>query len=291
MLSQISRTAIRVSQIQSRSLASTVLFTKTPEQWQERTVAELKNEAKRRGLSMSGNKTKLIDRLVAYAQSGDHPEAPARNAPPQAVSARQRWISSSSALQAEDISDKFKARRSRNLDVKLPETPEEVDEGPVIPFLAQNFDSPASESASPPQELPSNAPRIVTMASTATHIGGGPSHAIHEFVDAHVIEHNTPKGRSGGSYSAGIKSFLTELGIPLNFDFKQSSRVVSEILEPVAVISLPKIEKDASNAKDAQRELNAEEQQGLWVLGGIVAGGLLLGGFGNKRSPSKKEKH
>lgn len=128
------------------------------------------------------------------------------------------------------------------------------------------------------------------MASTATHIGGGPSHAIHEFSDAHTIEDDTPKGRGGGS-PAGVKALFTELGIPLSFDFKQSSRVVGEILEPVRAFSLPKIEKDASNAKDAQRELNAEEERGLWVLGGIVAGGLLLGGFGNKRSPSKKEKH
>ena len=59
----------------------------------------------------------------------------------------------------------------------------------------------------------------------------------------------------------------------------------------MAAVSLPKIEKDAGSAKDAQRELTPEEQKGLWVLGGIVAGGLLLGGFGNKRSPSKKKEH
>ncbi|KAF8610230.1 hypothetical protein BDV93DRAFT_517385 [Ceratobasidium sp. AG-I] len=289
MLTQISRTTLRVSQIQSRSLASTVLLPKTSEQWQERTVAELRNEAKRRGLSSGGNKSKLIDRLVVHAQSNDRPTAPSGNASPQAVSIRQRWISSGSSLQAE--ADKFKARWSRNLDVKLPETPDAVDEGPVIPFLAQKFDSPASESASPPQELPSSAPKVVTVASAATHIGGGPSHAIHESSDAHAIEQNTSKGSKKGTSSAGIGALLSELGIPLSFDFKQPGRVVGEILEPMAAVSLPKIEEDASNAKDAQRELNPEEQKGLWVLGGIVAGGLLLGGFGNKRSPSKKEKH
>lgn len=131
----------------------------------------------------------------------------------------------------------------------------------------------------------------MTVASAATHIGGGPSHAIHESSDAHAIEHNTSKGSSKDSSSGGLKGLLTELGIPLSFDFKQPGRIVGEILEPVTSVSLPKIEKDAGSVKDAQRELNPEEQRGLWVIGGIVAGGLLLGGFGNKGSASKKEKH
>ena len=81
-----------------------------------------------------GNKSKLIDRLATHAQSRDLPIASNRNVLPQAVSVRQRWISSGSSLQAE--ADKFKARWSRNLDVKLPETPDAVDEGPVIVSLS-----------------------------------------------------------------------------------------------------------------------------------------------------------
>ncbi|KAG9125231.1 hypothetical protein FRC07_008498 [Ceratobasidium sp. 392] len=291
MLVQASRTAIRVSRIQQRSLASTVLFTKTPEQWQEQTIAKLKSEAKMRGLVTSGTKSKLIERLVAHSQSNEQtsPIVPTPASP--SGPARQRWISSSSASQAEVSTDKFKARWSRNLDVKIPETPEPADEGPVIPFLAQKFDSPPSESASPPQEVPDNTPKVVTVASAATHIGGGPKHAIYESLDAHAIETPSLSGQ-GRESSFSLKGLLEELGVPLSFDFKQSGDAIREAVQPaLAGISAPTIGKDTTNTKDSQRELNEEEQKGLWVLGGIVAGGLILGGFGNKKSTSKKEKH
>jgi hypothetical protein len=128
----------------------------------------------------------------------------------------------------------------------------------------------------------------VTVASAATHIGGGPSHAIHEATDAYSLESTT-----GGKESAGVRGLLEELGISLNFNFKESANgVVGEILQPItAGISIPKIEKDSSSVEHAQRELNEEERRGLWVLGGIVIGGLVLGSIGNKKSTFKKENH
>ncbi|CAE6515229.1 unnamed protein product [Rhizoctonia solani] len=287
MLRQISRTVVRIPQCQSRSLASTVLLPKTSEQWQEYTITQLKNEAKQRGLATGGNKSKLVQRLVAHNQTNERPSAPAEHSSPAFLSVRQRWISTGGSSLAEASGDKFKARFSRSLDVKIPEDPEPIDEGPVIPFLAQTFDSPPSESASPPQEPPSNAPRVVTVASAATHVGGGPSHAIHEAVDAHALESKT------GSQSLGIKELLEELGISLNFNFKDTANeTTNEILKPVASgISIPRVEKDTTELKHAMRELNEEEKRGLWVLGGIVLGGLILGSFGNKKSTFEKDKH
>ncbi|KAG8742027.1 hypothetical protein FRC12_015469 [Ceratobasidium sp. 428] len=291
MLVQASRTVARASRIQQRSLASTVLFTKTPEQWQEHTIVQLRSEAKRRGLGTTGTKSKLIERLVVHSQSNEQPTASSVAPTSPSGPARQRWISSTSAMHAEVSTDKFKPRSSRNLDVKMPETPEEADEGPVIPFLAQKFDSPPSESASPPQEVPDNTPKVVTVASAATHIGGGPKHAIHESSDAHAIE--TPSiSEQGEKSSSSLAGLLKELGVPLSFNFKQSGDAIREAVEPALTgFSAPTIGKDTSNMKDAQRELNEEEQRGLWVLGGIVAGGLILGGFGNKKSSARKEKH
>ncbi|QRW00700.1 AAA family ATPase [Ceratobasidium sp. AG-Ba] len=269
MFVQASRTAARVSRIQQRSLASTVLFAKTPEQWQEQTVAQLRSEAKSRGLATGGSKSKLIERIVAHSKPNEQPRPPAGiSIPSPSGSARHRWISSN---------------------VKIPETPEAVDEGPVIPFLAQKFDSPPSESASPPQEVPDSVPRVVTVASAATHIGGGPQHAIHDAVDAHAIETPDSDGKSGGS-SFNLKGFLTELGIPVSFNIGQPGEAIRDAVASTGV-SAPKVEKDTTNLKDAQRELNEEEQRGLYVLGGIVVGGLILGSFGNKKSTVKKEKH
>ncbi|CAE6516742.1 unnamed protein product [Rhizoctonia solani] len=287
MLRQISRTSVRVSQSHSRSLASTVLFPKTPEQWQEYTLSQLKNEAKQRGLATGGSKSKLIQRLVSHKQTNERPSMSTESPSSVFISARQRWISTGGPALAEASSDKFKARFSRSLDVKIPEDPEPVDEGPVIPFLAQKFDSPPSESASPPQEPPSDAPKVVTVASAATHVGGGPSHAIHEAVDAHALE-----SKDGGQ-SLGIKELLGELGISLNFNFKDTANdTANEFLKPVASgISIPKIDNDTVNVKEAMRELNEEERRGLWVLGGIVFGGLVLGSFGNKKSTFKKNEH
>ncbi|CAE6436952.1 hypothetical protein ACGC1H_004459 [Rhizoctonia solani] len=286
MLRQISRTVVR-PHCQSRLLASTVLLPKTPEQWQEYTITQLKNEAKQRGLATGGSKFKLIQRLATHGQTNERPSTFAEGPASAYISARQRWISTGGSSLAEASGDKFKARFSRNLDVKVPETPEPIDEGPVIPFLAQNFDSPPSESASPPQEPPSNAPKVVTVASAATHVGGGPSHAIHEAVDAYALE------SEAGGQSIGIKGLLEELGISLNFNFKDTANeTTNELLKPVASgISIPRVEKDTANVKDSMRELNEEERRGLWVLGGIIFGGLVLGSFGNKKSTFKEDKH
>ncbi|CCO28065.1 Replication factor C subunit 2 Short=Replication factor C2 [Rhizoctonia solani AG-1 IB] len=280
-------TPIRLPQYQSRSLASTVLLPKTPEQWQEYTLGQLRTEAKQRGLATGGNKSKLVQRLAAHNQTNERPSTSPENPSPAYMNARQRWISTGAYSQAEASGDKFKARFSRTLDVKIPTTPEPIDEGPVVPFLAQKFDSPPSESASPPQEPPSDAPKVVTVASAATHVGGGPSHAIHEATDAHALE------SKAGNQSIGIKGLLEELGLSLNFNFKETANdTANEFLKPVASgISIPSVGKDTSNVKDAQRELNQEEKQGLWVLGGIVLGGLVLGSFGNKRSTFKEDKH
>ncbi|CAE6392599.1 unnamed protein product [Rhizoctonia solani] len=259
MLRQISRTVVR-PQCQSRSLASTVLLPKTPEQWQEYTITQLKNEAKQRGLATGGSKSKLIQRLATHGQTNERPSPFAESPASAYISARQRWISTGGSTPAEASGDKFKARFSRTLDVKVPETPEPFDEGPVIPFLAQNFDSPPSESASPPQEPPSNAPKVVTVASAATHVGGGPSHAIHEAVDAYALE------SKAGSQTIGIKGLLEELGISLNFNFKDTANeTTNELLKPVASgISIPRVEKDTVNVKDAMRELNEGERRARW---------------------------
>ncbi|CAE6460194.1 unnamed protein product [Rhizoctonia solani] len=287
MLRQISRTPIRIPQCQARSLASTVLLPKTPEQWQEYTLAQLRTEAKQRGLATGGSKSKLVQRLVAQNQTNERSSTSAESSSTAYSHARQRWISTGGYFQAESSGDKFKARFSRTLDVKIPSTPEPIDEGPVIPFLAQKFDSPPSESASPPQEPPVNTPKVVTVASAATHVGGGPSHAIHESTDAHSLE------SKAGNQSIGIKGLLEELGLSLNFNFKDTANnTANEFLTPVTSgISLPSVGKDTTNLKDAQRELNQEEKKGLWVLGGIVLGGLVLGSFGNKKSTFKKDKH
>ncbi|KAG8764280.1 hypothetical protein FRC11_005084 [Ceratobasidium sp. 423] len=243
MLRQISRTAARIPQSQSRSLASTVLLPKTPEQWKEYTLTQLRNEAKQRGLATGGTKSKLVQRLVTHSQTGERLSTSTESPSSSSISARQRWISTGGSSLAEASGDKFKPRFSRSLDVKIPEAPEPIDEGPVIPFLAQNFDSPPSESASPPQEPPSNAPRVVTVASAATHVGGGPSHAIHEAVDAHALESKS------GSQSLGINELLGQLGISLEFDLKDSANdAANEFLKPVASsISIPSIGKDTTN--------------------------------------------
>ncbi|ELU44750.1 replication factor C [Rhizoctonia solani AG-1 IA] len=258
------KAAIRVPQCRSRSLASTVLLPKSPEKWQEYTVAQLRTEAKQRGLATilsnsGGSKSKLVQRLASHNQTNERPSTSVESPSTAHISARQRWISTGSYSQAEPSGDKFKARFSRNLDVKIPTTPERIycTDHLAQPFLAQKFDSPPSESASPPQEPPSDAPKVVTVASAATHVGGGPSHAIHEATDAHSLE------SEAGSQPMGIKGLLEEFGLSLNFNFKDTANdTASEFLKPVASgISIPNLGKDETNIKDAQRELNQEEKQ------------------------------
>ncbi|KAF8759094.1 P-loop containing nucleoside triphosphate hydrolase protein [Rhizoctonia solani] len=235
--------AIRVPQCRSRSLASTVLLPKSPEKWQEYTVAQLRTEAKQRGLATGGSKSKLVQRLASHNQTNERPSTSVESPSTAHISARQRWISTGSYSQAEPSGDKFKARFSR----------------PVIPFLAQKFDSPPSESASPPQEPPSDAPKVVTVASAATHVGGGPSHAIHEATDAHSLE------SEAGSQPMGIKGLLEEFGLSLNFNFKDTANdTASEFLKPVASgISIPNLGKDETNIKGRPEGAQSRGETGL----------------------------
>ena len=114
----------------------------------------------------------------------------------------------------------------------------------------------------------------MTVASAATHPGGGPTHATHDATDATSLESAAEQpnpsiplhssvvssawGATGKAFStAGLSSTLPEVGAP-KFN-------------------------GGSEYKASKQGLSGEERRGLWVLGGIVGLGLLLGG------PSKKK--
>jgi len=157
-----------------------------------------------------------------------------------------------------------------------------------------NFRSNAalsSSSKSAPKEEES-LPKVVTVASASTHIGGGPTSAVHEAGDAHTIEVTAEEAAAKASELVdeaaknipGLASaFSNFLSAPVK---AWSNAGLSTSLLPE--IGSPKgLHKAEGEYKANDKPLDGEQKRGAYVLGGIVLFGFLIGG----PKSSKKEKH
>lgn len=145
--------------------------------------------------------------------------------------------------------------------------------------------TPTTKSAS------SDAPKVVTVASASTHHAGGPTHGIHESHDAHSLELSTKAEEfidELSSIAKGYPSLVSAANSVLTAPGKAwSSAGLSKSLLPE--VAVPKLEAKQEEYKPPNRGLNDEEKRGLWLLGGIVGLGLLLGG--SKKAPKDKHEH
>ncbi|ORX40032.1 hypothetical protein BD324DRAFT_648644 [Kockovaella imperatae] len=141
------------------------------------------------------------------------------------------------------------AGESKGLNVKMPDPRPEPSHEQTIPLEPDNFKT----AAKPKEEQSSNSgPKVMTVASASTHHAGGPSHAIHESADPTAVESSES----------------------LEENNKSSER------------------SEGGTDKDGQyrapeRELNDEERRGLYIMGGIVGLGWLIGG--PKKDKKKKK--
>lgn len=104
---------------------------------------------------------------------------------------------------------------------------------------------------------------------------------MHEAVDPTTLEETEEKVKEGvESLSSVISSALSAPGKAI-----KSSEITSSL---PTIGSAQGFEDGKKEYKANTKKLDGEEKKGLWILGGIVSFGLLLGG-GKKEKKSHKE--
>jgi len=145
--------------------------------------------------------------------------------------------------------------------------------------VPDNFEAKAVKEAEPKEE----APKVVTVAAATTHTAGGPTHASQETIDALSLEEAAEE--AADKVSENMPSLTSALSSVITAPARaiSSSGIASNLPEIGSARGFVEPEKEY---KASDRKLNSEEKTGVWVFGGIVSLGLLLGG-GKK----KEKKH
>lgn len=128
------------------------------------------------------------------------------------------------------------------------------------PYLPDFFQSHHTQSASPIQEPPSSEPRVLTVASAATHEGGGPSHTMWgAATDPHLHEvHGADAAAAlSGSYANASAAALTKAtDVNEAGSSKQaSSGVVSDLLEDLGLKGLTFLPKHQETLQETSANI------------------------------------
>ncbi|RXW20889.1 hypothetical protein EST38_g4968 [Candolleomyces aberdarensis] len=162
-----------------RSLASTVLLNRS---WETETVAQLKSETRARGLSSSGNKAALIQRLKDF-------EVKQVQSPP----ASTRPASTAAATTAPPDVNIF--------NIHIPDLSQPAPEGQVqVPYVPDFWDSSLNAIDPAPENA---APKLLVVAGATTHHGGGPSHNLLLDNQEPILEEPTPKPAAAPASTSG----------------------------------------------------------------------------------------
>ncbi|THH05769.1 hypothetical protein EW145_g4560 [Phellinidium pouzarii] len=254
-----------------RTLVSTVLL--SSKTYEEKTIAELRAELRKRGLSASGNKATLITRILQEdARSAAEAPTPSQNQSQSQSQSQTRTVSTSAPSRAEPVATPTPSAPLSpsaplySLPIKLPDVSQAPPEMPIaIPFLPDNWNSSAvraQEQKNAPTSDPA-APKIVLAASASTHPAGGPTHYLSS------LSENSLSDFSSSSTSAPPKKFdgligdvLDDLGIPHDV-FSPSKSSAGE----AASESLGSV-----RSRIQSRPLDADEKRGVYVLLGLLLG-------------------
>ncbi|KAL1742928.1 hypothetical protein HDZ31DRAFT_42143 [Schizophyllum fasciatum] len=217
-----------------RTFVSSVILTRN---WESETVAQLKKEAKSRGLAMSGNKSTLVMRIQQFerarANEALSPEVPAgaRAASTSPAPTTTTTNSASSAIKGslhinpEPVSEAPGVPPDAQsnappvtdyLAVILPDLSAPPPEPPTpIPHVPDFWGSAAAKSKPAATSVEEELPKIVVVADASTHIGG----VTHHLTSA---EEEVLQDVSYADYKTGVLSDIAkDLGLPPLADFKK----------------------------------------------------------------------
>ena len=114
----------------------------------------------------------------------------------------------------------------------------------------------------------------MTVASASTHHAGGPSHALHEAADSTAVESTEPleaAAKAAEEALSNVSEMMTSLGT-----------MIPEVGSPKGDAG-----GNGGQYKAPNKGLDDEEKRGLWILGGIIGLGWLIGG--PKKDKKKKK--
>ncbi|OSC99111.1 hypothetical protein PYCCODRAFT_1454053 [Trametes coccinea BRFM310] len=257
----------------SRSFVSTVLLTKA---WENEPVNELRKEARKRGLPAGGNKATLITRLQQDDKKRTLSQEPVSTAPAPAP-APQTQVRHASTVgtptevpgvpsTAEPVFPKF------SLDLKLPNVSEPEPEPPTpIPLVPDFWESSkVKKEAAPPQPETVPRPKVITVAGTATHPGGGPSHNLYSPSAASSVSAENADAPTSilGQLAADMAE---DVGLPTSFKRAPSTESQYDVAQ--------KTETSGGQDKTYSRTLDKDERVGVWILVGLFASSWLAAGY------------
>ncbi|KAI0721050.1 hypothetical protein C8T65DRAFT_632062 [Cerioporus squamosus] len=250
---------------QRRSFVSTVLLTKA---WENETVVELRKEARKRGLSSTGNKATLIMRLQHDEKQKSFAPEPTSTAP----QVRRASTSTETPTEVPGVPSTAEPNYPKyNLDIKIPEAAEPEVEAPVpIPFFPDSWESSKLKHESvPAQSAPSTGPKVVVVAGEATHPGGGPSHNLYS-PSSSSSPSSAPRPAPKTAVGQLLAGMADDLGVPTTFKLPGAADGQYDVAA--------KTETSGAQEKTYSRKLDGDEKKGLWVLLGVFAGSWIAAG-------------
>lgn len=163
------------------------------------------------------------------------------------------------------------------------------------PFYPDFYDSihhPTPYNPNPETVIKDDLPKVLVVAGSSTHHGGGPSHNAHDGPESSERhEHEIPattRGASSSSSSASTapagfwKDVADDVGLPSSWKRGQLTEGQQAVLDSL----LETTGRSSSKEKDHSRTLDKDEVKGVWVLVGLLAGSWVVGGIVNG-SPKK----
>ncbi|KAF8509264.1 hypothetical protein JB92DRAFT_2947571 [Gautieria morchelliformis] len=224
-------------------------------------LSQLKNEARRHGLSPSGSKAALITRIKHVENR--------RNSAKSTTSIHRR--DSSTANHSRSLATSPSAT-GLTLGVKLPDlsAPQELP-GPQIPFLPDFWDSSRARGADAIRhDAQAEAPmrKVLVVAGTSAQQAGGPTYGESDHTESESGEDQTIS-KAAAPTPGFWKDVVEDIGLPQSFDvsvpFAKARDTVISAFRQDSV-------QQKRNPAFQSRALDPDEARGVWVLLVILGG-------------------
>ncbi|KIK57775.1 hypothetical protein GYMLUDRAFT_746883 [Collybiopsis luxurians FD-317 M1] len=220
MLRAFSSPAIRSLTAPRRSFVSAILLSQS---WDKFTVQDLKKEARKRGLSPTGNKNILISRIQEHEKSLSSVAAAAGtnvSTPPQTPSVDATKEGETPGI---PLASQAAAPTPYYLNISLPDAAYDQPEPPVqIPYTLDFWKSSASAPTESHLEEPTT-PKMVVIGGEETYGGASPTHNL---LDETQMSLHSPTSVMPSTVERGkgglLDDMAEDMGLPHARDLKNT---------------------------------------------------------------------